>query len=238
MKRILIAGRRRVPPPTRGAARRGVIGWLRLPGLVLLFAAVLAAVSGRIDVAAVHKQAERLNGGVAFALLVVLPLAGFPVSVLHVAAGVRFGAALGWPLVALSIGLQLAASYALVHARRDWFARRFARVRRNIPTGAHASIAVMAVLLPGAPYAAINYVLPVLGLRLRTILAYCWPLHTLRSSVTVFVGDQSDELTPVRLGALAAYALLLAAASWLTYRRLRRRLGDPPAAEDGRTRPA
>jgi uncharacterized membrane protein YdjX (TVP38/TMEM64 family) len=193
---------------------------------------------GRIDPAAIHAYARRLNAGAAFGLLVVLPLLGFPASVLHVAAGIRFGLVTGLALVSLSIGLQLLASYGLVHCFRDRFARRFAGLRRRIPVGAHASLCVFAVLLPGAPFTAVNYVLPLMGVRLRAYLLCCWPLHTLRSTVTVLLGDQTDKLTPVRLVVLGAYALLLASGSWWLYRRLRRQLEDQRAAEDGRMQPA
>lgn len=176
-----------------------------------------------------------MPAAVAFALLAVLPLLGFPASLLHVAAGIRFGAALGLALVSLSICLQLLASFAVVKLWRAHFerARWVDRVRKRIPQGAHASICVFTVLLPGAPYAGINYVLPLMGVPLRTYLLCCLPLHTLRSTVTVVFGDQSDELTPARLAGLAAYALTILGASWWMYRRLRRQFENPrPAAND------
>ena len=196
---------------------------------------LVALATHRIDLARVHQIASRLNGGVAFALLVVLPLLGFPASVLHVAAGMRFGLALGLPLVSLSILIQLFASYAIVHRWRGWFARKFAGLRQKVPPSAHASVAVLAVLIPGAPFFAVNYVVPLIGVRLRTFVLCCWPLHTLRSTVTVLLGDQSDKFTPQRLAVLGGYALVLALASGWTYRRLRRQLGDPPAAAGDQT---
>lgn len=213
-------------------------GQLRFVLLAVVVLGLLALLSGRIDVSAVHRSAAQLNGFAAFALLVVLPLLGFPASILHVAAGIRFGAGLGLLLVSLSIVLQLLISYALVHLFRRRFARRFSRLRRRIPAGAHTSISVFAVLLPGAPYAAVNYTLPLLGVPLRTYLLCCWPLHTLRSTVTVVLGDQTDKLTPARLMVLGAYALLLSLASWWLYHRVRRQLADRPPEEDGRMQPA
>lgn len=204
--------------------------------VVLLVAAGL--LSGWIDVEAIQTRAQDMHPGVALALLIVLPVVGFPASVLHVAAGIRFGAAWGLVLVALSIGLQLLVSYAVVHRWRDAFARRFAGIRRRIPPGAHASVCVFAVLLPGAPFAAVNYVLPLIGVRLRTYLLCCWPLHVLRSTVTVLLGGEAGRFSPARLGVLAAYAAGLALGSWWVYRRLRRQLGDPPSAGDDRMQPA
>ena len=224
------------PSPGDARLRRATIIRLVVTAVVVIGLAVL--LHGRIHPEAVHRYAARLNGPTAFALLVVLPLLGFPASVLHVAAGIRFGVPLGLSLVALSIGLQLLASYALVHRFRGHFARRFERLQRRIPRGAHASLCVFAVLLPGAPFFAVNYVLPLLGVRLRTYLLCCWPLHVLRSTVTVLLGGEAGRFTPVRLIVLGAYALLLAGGSWWLYQRVRRQLADPPPGEDGRMQPA
>lgn len=211
------------------------VPWWKIGGFIVAIAAAAALLHDRIDVHEVHRQAARLPAGLAFGLLAVLPLIGFPVSVLHVAAGIRFGAGLGLALVSLSIGLQLLASFAIVHLWRDWFERSkwIGRIRKRIPHGAHTSICLFAVVLPGAPYAGINYALPLLGVPLRTYLLCCLPIHTLRSTVTVVFGDQSDQLTPGRLLVLLAYAMMILGMSWWMYRRLRREYEDqPPAAGD------
>lgn len=230
------ASTRRRPRPAR--LDFSALPWKRIASVALGLALIAAFVFHGLDIGQVHAYAARLNGFVAFALLTVLPLVGFPASILHVAAGIRFGIPLGLALVAASIFLQLLASYALVHRFHDRFAHRLAPLRDRIPPGAHASICVLAVLLPGAPFAAINYLLPFIGVPLRTYLLCCLPLHALRSTVTVSFGDQSDHLTPARLAALIAYALLILGASLWTYRRLKGQLGDPPAAGDDRKQPA
>ena len=226
------------PPAATERSFAPALKWVRIGAALAVAALLFALVNGVIDVEAVQAQADRFNGVAAFALLTVLPLLGFPASVLHVAAGVRFGAGLGFALVTLSIGLQLLASYGLVQCWREGFARRFRKLRARIPSGAHPSLCVFAVLLPGAPYAGINYVLPLVGVRLRTYLLCCWPLHALRSTVTVLFGDEISELTPMRLTVLGTYALLLTGVSIWMYRRVRRQLGVPPGAEGGRMLPA
>ena len=225
--------RRRALPPLRLSE----LPWGRIASVLVVLIAIGALLYSQIDVHELHRQANRLPGPVAFALLLILPLIGFPVSLLHVAAGIRFGAALGLGLVALSIGLQLLASFGIGHVWRARFerARWVERIRRRVPKGAHASICVFTVLLPGAPYTAINYVLPLVGVPLRTFLLCCLPLHTLRSTVTVLLGDQSDQLTPGRLAVLVAYALTILGASWWMFRRMRRQFEGPPAAEGDRT---
>lgn len=214
--------------------------WRRVAFGAAGIAIVVAFLYRQIDISAIHDRAAQFNGLAAFSLLTLLPLIGFPASVLHVAAGIRFGSGLGLALVAASILLQLLASYALVHLWRDRFAHWnwVQRLRRRIPRGAHASLCIFAVLLPGAPFAGINYVLPLIGVRFRTYLLCCLPLHTLRATVTVLAGDQSDKLTGARLAGLVAYALLILGVSWWMFHRLRTQLGDPPAAAGDRTQPA
>lgn len=225
------------PGRSRGAGRFPFheIPWGKVLAFVALVAAVGLLLKSQLDVHEVHRQADRMPAGVAFGLLTVLPLIGFPASVLHVAAGIRFGAGLGLALVSLSIGIQLLASFAIVRVWHSWFERSkwIGRIRKRIPNGAHTSICLFAVVLPGAPYAGINYALPLLGVPLRTYLLCCLPIHTLRSTVTVVLGDQSDQLTPGRLLVLLAYAAMILGMSWWMYRRLRRQYADPqPAAGD------
>lgn len=214
--------------------------WWRV-GLVLGgIALVAAAIHSRIDVAELQALAARLPAWLAFVLLTLLPMAGFPVSLLHVAAGVRFGAGIGLAVVAASIALQIALAWLLVRRWRKFFERVpwLGRLRRRIPAGARGGVCVFSVLLPGAPYSAITYVLPLLGVPLRTLLLYAWPVHCLRSTVTVVLGDQLDEFTVTRLVVLLAYASTILFASWLTYRRLQAGFENPPPAEGDPKRPA
>lgn len=222
----------------RRARRPLVIPWRKLAPGAALFLGVMLLIYLNVDIDEVHAYADRLPAGIAFALLAFLPLFGFPASLLHIAAGIRFGIPLGLALVSLSILFQLFVSYAVTHWQEERFSRWLAPVRERIPQGAHGSVCVLTVLLPGVPYAAINYVLPLLGVPLRTYILACWPLHTLRSTVTVAFGGQSHQLTTERVLVLVAYALTILGASWWTYRRMRARLGGQPAAGGGRTQAA
>jgi uncharacterized membrane protein YdjX (TVP38/TMEM64 family) len=210
--------------------RTWVIG---VPALALVVWLSLA-----FDVQTVHREAERLNDGVAFVCLTVLPLVGFPVSVLHVAAGLKFGVPLGLALVAASILLQLLASYGLVHWRRNYFERKFVELRRRLPPGSHGPVILFTLLLPGVPYFAKNYVLPMAGVPLRTYLLWCFPIHTLRASVAVVVGDLSDHLTPGRIAALAVYTAAILASTWWAFRRLKAQVADRRSAAGGPSTPA
>ena len=205
---------------------------------VLLVAVALAVLYHFIDADKVHDYAQRLNPFAAFGLLCVLPLVGFPVNVLHVAAGIRFGFVLGMGLVALSILFQLLASYAIVHLWPNLFAKRLAKVRAKIPPAAHGTVCLFTLLLPGVPFVLQNYTLPLIGVPLRTYLSRCLPLHTARAVLTVGLGQQSGHFTPIGVAALVLYWVLVLAASWWTYQRLRRQLEGQPSAASGRMQPA
>lgn len=188
----------------------------------------------QIDVEALHAKAAGLNGAVAFLLLTVLPLVGFPVTILHLAAGIRFGTTLGVILVPVSILLHLLASYAIVHFWHKALAKRFEKVRKKIPHGAHGPVCLFTLLLPGVPYFAKNYVLPLIGVPLRTYLLWCFPIHTARCIAAVILGAKSDDLTPGRLIVLGAYFVTLLGVSWWTFRRLRTQLANRRSAAGGR----
>jgi len=193
----------------------------------------LVLVYRQIDVAALHRRAEGVNGVVVFALMTLLPLVGFPVSVTHAVAGVRFGLPLGIALVSLSIVLQLLASYALVKAAPRFFAQRLASLRARLPRTAHTPLTLFTMLLPGVPYFAQNYVLPLAGVPLGTYLRWSIPIHIARSIVGIAFGDMSGDLTPARLAGFAAYAVFITVACTWSFRRLQRRMKDPPPVAGG-----
>jgi uncharacterized membrane protein YdjX (TVP38/TMEM64 family) len=204
---------------------------------LLLLAAAAACVAlalsyRQIDIPALHERARHLNGFVVFALITVLPLVGFPVTVTQVIAGLRFGFIRGFLLVAVSIVLQLLVSYALVALAPKFFAARVEPLRRRLPETAHTSLTVFTMLLPGVPYWAQNYVLPIVGVPLRTYLLWGATIHIARSAASIVFGGLSDHLTPLRLGGFAVYTLTVALACALAFRRLRAHIRAQREAEN------
>lgn len=191
-----------------------------------------------IDIAAIHRRAEGLNGALVFVLMTVLPLFGFPVTVTHAVAGMRFGLPLGLALVAVSIALQLLLSYALVKALPGFFAKRLGGIRRRLPRAAHTPLTIFTMLLPGVPYFAQNYVLPLVGVPLAPYLLWGLSIHVARSVVGVAFGDFSDNLTPARLAGFGAYLVAIMVGCAWSLRRLRAQMKDRPPAGDDRKRPA
>jgi len=191
-----------------------------------------------IDVQAIHHWAEGVNGIVVFSLVTILPMLGFPVSVAHAVAGVRFGLALGLGLVAISIVLQMLASFALVKAMPKLFAKRFDGLRKKLPQGAYRSVTLFTMLFPGAPYFAQNYVLPVVGVPLSTYMLWGVPIHIAKSTVGILFGDMSDHLTPLRVTGFVVYTAVTTIVCAWAFRRLRAQMKAPQSTASGRKRPA
>jgi uncharacterized membrane protein YdjX (TVP38/TMEM64 family) len=202
--------------------------------VVVTVAVLLILLNKEVSLEEVRAEAEKLPGWLCFLLLTVLPLVGCPVNVLHVAAGLRFGLWLGLPLVWLSIFIQLIASYALVHWRREFFARHLKWIRKRIPAGSHVAVTVFTMLIPGAPYFAQNYALALIGVPFRIYLGICLPLHAARSSIAVMIGGESHNLTTGKVLLILAYGAAILGASWWALRRLQAKLGDQRRAESDR----
>ncbi|MCR6655181.1 MAG: hypothetical protein NVV63_05040 [Opitutus sp.] len=203
-----------------------------LIGLVVLIGA-LAWLYHQIDVAALHARAGELNGPAVFGALTILPLLAFPVSVMHAIAGVRFGLVLGIPLVALSILLQLLLAFWLVKTMPNFFQKRLKRIRQRIPKGAHGPVTLFTMLLPGAPYFTQIYVLPLIGVPLRTFVLYSLPINIVRSLAGVIFGEMSDNLTLPRLAGFAVYNVCVISACAWSFRHLQARLQGPQPAAGG-----
>ncbi len=204
-----------------------------LAGLVVLVG-LMIWFRHQIDLEAMHACAEKFDGGVVFLCLTVLPLVGFPVSLLHALAGARFGLPLGMTLVAASIVLQLLASYALVRMAPEFFARRFEQLRRKLPPATHRSLTVFTMLLPGVPYFAQNYVLVVVGVPFTTFFWLSLPIHFLRSIIGIIFGEWSGDLTPTRIVLFVIYGIGITVICGLAFRRLQAQLQNQRPAAGGR----
>jgi uncharacterized membrane protein YdjX (TVP38/TMEM64 family) len=197
---------------------------------VVLAGAVLAAAGmfwGRLDLAEWHARARRLPAVPVLAAIAVLPLAGFPVSWLHVMAGVRFGFVGGIGAVALTSVLHHVLGWGLVRVLPSRWWARLEPWRRPLAGAGHRDATLLCCLLPGMPYTAQLYLLPLLGTPFPLMFGLSSLLHTARAVVTILFGDLSDELTPFRLALLAGYYLVLFTLSALAVRRLRRVLVAP-----------
>lgn len=203
-------------------------------GVLLAVLAGFVWLRGTINLEDLHRHAGELNGGVVLLCLLILPLVGFPVSVMHAITGARFGFALGQGFVGLSILAQLAISYWIVRAAPGFFEKRFESLRRGLPPATHASLTLFVLLLPGAPYFAQNYLLALAGVPFRYFLLFGLPIHFCRSIIGVVFGEWSGHMTPGRIACFVAYVAFVILACGLSFRRLRSQLRNRPRAEGGR----
>lgn len=219
----------------RGVSRkRLVLG----AGLVLLV--IAAVVGGRhLDLEGFHDWAKRLPASGVAGVVAVLPLVGFPVSALHLAAGLRFEFLTAMGVVAAATLSQHALAWGLAHVLPERVFSRFEPWRKKLAGAGHREAAVLCSLVPGMPYTVQLYLLPVMGAPLRVLCLVSVPLHTLRATVTILLGNLSDDLTPGRIVALTAYYLTIFTICGFALRRLRRSLtaagagavvGEPGAA--------
>ena len=207
--------------------------------LGLLFGLIVAIVAviwfrDSIDLKALHAHAQDFNGALVILCLAVLPLVGFPASVLQAITGAKFGFPWGMVIVGASIAFQLVAAYFLVHIAPGFFSRRFKSLRERLPDGSHRTLTLFTMFLPGAPYFAQNYALAIAGVPFRMFFGYCFPIHFTRSVIGVIFGEWSGNFTPTRIAIVVAYNVVITLVCAWAFRRLRRQLRNQPAKAGGR----
>jgi uncharacterized membrane protein YdjX (TVP38/TMEM64 family) len=175
-----------------------------------------------LDIDDLHRRAQSLSALPVIVAIVVLPLIGFPVSWLHLIAGVRFGFAHGLMVVAFTTMAQHMLGWLLVRVLpRRWFSR-ILPWREKLRGAGHRDATLLCGLLPGMPYSVQLYLLPIIGVPLYLLIGLSTTLHTGRAIVTILLGDHSEDLTPGRVTALIIYYILLISVCWFALRHLRR----------------
>jgi uncharacterized membrane protein YdjX (TVP38/TMEM64 family) len=207
----------------------------RLLVRALLVLAVLGALSffwSQLDITDLHARAKALSGIGVIAAITFLPLVGFPVSWLHLIAGVRFDFLGGMLVVAITSVLHHVLGWALVRILPARFFSRLAPWREKLRGAGHRDATLLCCLLPGMPYTVQLYLMPVIGVPFRLMFGLSAALHTARAVVTILFGDISDDLTPTRVATLAAYYVILFSVSALALRGLRRSLAMNTTAQE------
>lgn len=186
--------------------------------------AVVSLLWGRIDIDEIHARAKAVPAVGVIAAIAVLPLIGFPVSILHLVAGVRFDFWSGILVVGATTAIHHLLGWTLVRVLpRRWF-ERLDPWRKKLRGAGYLDVTLLCCLLPGMPYTVQLYLKPLVGTPLWLILGLSTLLHTARAVVTILLGDISADLTPGKIAALAVYYVLLFAVSAVALRHLRRTL--------------
>lgn len=208
------------PPPVRVLFRIGTtaitVRILATAVFVVLGFIGLVFLQRHLDLAQIHTRAQALPGLAVIAAISVLPLLGFPVSVLHLVAGVRFGFLGGIGVVAVTGIVQHVLGWVLVRFLPARLLARLAPWRDKLAGNGHLDATLICCLIPGMPYTLPLYLLPALGVPFPLLFGLAPLIHTARALVTILLGEMSDDLTPMRLFALTVYYLVLFVLSgWL-----------------------
>jgi uncharacterized membrane protein YdjX (TVP38/TMEM64 family) len=200
---------------------------LRRPSKRALTAIVLAAGVGGFfafmgDFGALRQSIAGVNDGLFFLLLSVLPIFGFPISVLQILAGVKFGFWTGVGLTSVSMACHLLGVYWLASSfLRRPVSRLLSRTRYRlpeIPEGQSRTIAFLIPFLPGS-YTLKNYLMVLGGISLRTLLWVCLPVYAVRASSGIFLGDATGNFTPTIIAVLIAGKIVaVASTAWILKR--------------------
>ena len=169
-----------------------------------------------------RQSVEGVNGLLFFLLLSILPIFGFPISVLQVLAGVKFGFWTGVGLTSLSMGCHLLGVYWLASSfLRRPISRLLARTRYRlpeIPEGQSRTIAFLTPFLPGS-YTLKNYLMALGGISLRTMLWVCLPVYAVRASSGIFLGGATGNFTPTTVAILVVGKVVaIASTAWILKR--------------------
>jgi len=199
------------------------VHWPKLMAALLGAVAFVFLLTGLIDWRGVRPWMQHLDPWVLLALMCLLPLFGFSISVVYLVAGAVFGGPLGVVVIAGVSAVHLLGNH--------WIGRGYLRgpilrwlKRRNLsppalPLGEDASVALMTALVPGLPYFVRNYLLAVSDLRFRTSFWIVWSVYVVRSSVVLFFGDFIDDLTTIHLVTLlAVFGMKLSICACLLFR--------------------
>lgn len=155
--------------------------------------------------------------------LALLPLAGFPISVLYVAVGARFGLGPGLVAAGLASLLHVCLSYPLARALRRPLLAIIEKAGWKLPSLDDTTMrpfTLLAALAPGLSYTLKNYLPPLAGIPFLTTVIIFLPIHLLTATVGLALGGVTMHFSwPLALGAVGYGAIII----WLT-RHLARRI--------------
>lgn len=197
---------------------------------LITVAAIALAIALATSFGLTHLQEvlARLDPVVAIAAMALLPLVGFSVAVVYIAAGAKFGFWIGGLVIVGITAVHLIVSHWIGRSfLRAPLQRMLARHQHhlpNFPPSESRSIALMVSLVPGPPYFARNYLLALTSIPLSTYFWVCLPVYVVRSYVTLSLGDLSRDLSGPKLALLIAIYIVKLGICGYLLQRLRRRL--------------
>jgi uncharacterized membrane protein YdjX (TVP38/TMEM64 family) len=153
-----------------------------------------------------------VNPVAALPVMALLPVVGFPIAVVYLFAGARFGPIGGGLVVTFVTAVHLIATYAIARSFLRAPLQRFIERKHlplpHIPEDEQAAICLIAALVPGLPYVLRNYLLALAGVRFRYYFWVCLPIYVARSYVTILLGDMSSNFNLHRVMILVGVDVL------------------------------
>jgi len=219
-------GRRCMPPAEIPSTKRRR-WWSLLAFAVLAAVVVVLYVRSDLDLNDLTRRIASFNGAVVFALMALLPVAGFSIAVVYLVAGIKFGPILGGVAVAAATALHLLLTHWICRTVLRGPLQRMLQRRHHqlphVPEGENVSVAAMAALIPGLPYFARNYLLALTDVPLRVYFWVCLPIYVVRSYIVILLGDLGTDVTRRTFIILAlVYVVKLSICAYLLWR-IRRR---------------
>ena len=139
---------------------------------------------------------DGVNPALALPLMALLPIAGFPIAIVYLFAGARFGPLGGGLVVAAITAVHLLGTYLIARSFLRAPLQRFIEKRHKhlpeIPEDEQAAVCVIATLVPALPYFVRNYLLALGGVKLKYFFMVCLPIYVARSYVTILLGDMGN----------------------------------------------
>ncbi|MDW7773873.1 MAG: hypothetical protein SCH71_13380 [Desulfobulbaceae bacterium] len=170
------------------------------------------------------------NSLVFAALMAVLPLAGFPISIFLVLVGMMYGITGGIVLTGGIMLFHMIATYYLVHSLvRPLLVRLLQRFHMKIPKlpkRGKKRLGFVFMILPGVPYAAKNYLFALTEIPLAPYLLIGWAAQFGLSIPLIVLGKGVIRMDPLIL-LLGACLILIGLALQYYLRRLYKNLGGP-----------
>lgn len=209
--------------------------WVTAALLVVALAGIGAFVYfTEFEWASVTRVVEGLNPVLVIPLMALLPVMGFPIVVVYLVAGARFGPLWGGVVVAGVTAVHLLLTHVVANGLFRRAIQRFVERRhKRIPeirADEHGSIALLGSLAPGLPYSLRNYLLALSGARLWTYFWICLPVYVARSYVTILLGDLSSAPSGSKLAILLGVDVLKIAICAAVIWRLRQHHRRPATA--------
>lgn len=168
---------------------------------------------------------DRVNPVAALPLMAFLPIAGFPIAVVYLFAGARFGPLWGGVVVAIVTAIHLLGTHLVARSflrapLQRWIEKKQKRLPQ-IPEDEQVAVCVIAALVPGLPYFVRNYLLALGGVKLKYLFLVMLPMYVARSYVTILLGDMGNDPTRQKLFILLAVDVLKVGICALVIWRLR-----------------